>query len=92
MADLLRDVPAIAVAVARWLELPIPDDALARHAAAEASRNAKALDVGYDAAQRAREAAFVSSHCGAEPGRARAWLDALVLPAMRRGARDVGEW
>ena len=89
MDELLRDVPATAVAVARWLELPIPDDALARHAAAEAARNAKALEVDYSPAQRAREAAFVSSHFGGELARARAWLDAHVLPRMRAAARDL---
>jgi hypothetical protein len=89
MDELLRDVPGTAVAVARWLELPIPDDALARHAADEAARNAKALEVDYNPAQRAREAAFVSSHFGGELARARAWLDAHVLPRMRAAARDT---
>jgi hypothetical protein len=89
MDELLRDVPAATVAVARWLELGIPDDALARHAAAAATHNAKALEVGYGPEQRAREAAMVTSHFRGELARGRAWLDAHVLPKMRAAARDT---
>ena len=90
---LLADVVAGVAACARWLQLAIPDDALAAHTREEARRNAKQLDAPYGPAQRAHEAATVTHHYGDALASARAWLDAHVLPAMRPAARsDPPPW
>jgi len=66
---------------------------LIAHATAVAARNAKALDVGYGPAKRAREAVEVAHHYRHELARARSWLAAHVLPAMRAAAlADPPRW
>ena len=84
---LLADIPGQVWACAQWLQLPVPRDRLRAHTAAIASRNAKAMWEEYGPDVRAREAeAMAAAH--REPlRRARSWLDAHVLPAMRPQAR-----
>jgi len=88
MHAMLRDFAACVVRCADWLELAIPHHGLARHAADTITRNAKALDVSYGAEQRARDASAIAGQFRPALGRARAWLDRHVLPAMRPIARD----
>jgi Mg-chelatase subunit ChlD len=80
---LLADVAGTAIACAEWLQLPIPRAALAGHATAAATRNAKALTMPYSPAQRAREADETADDFKAQLARAEAWLAEHVLPAMR---------
>jgi len=91
--QLLDDLADTVWKAAQWLQLPAPRDALIAHAIAVAARNAKALDVGYGPAKRAREAVEVAQHYRHELARARSWLAAHVLPAMRAAAlADPPRW
>jgi hypothetical protein len=84
---LLSDLPAQVWACASWLQLPVPRDRLLAHTAEIATRNAKAMAVPYGPELRAREAGMVAADHRDPLLRARAWLDAHVLPAMRDAAR-----
>lgn len=83
----LPDVVAGTRAVAQFLQLPIPDAALATHAAACASRHAKAESAAYSPAQRAHEAVEMAAAHRESLARARAWLGEHVLPKMTPAAR-----
>ncbi len=85
--DLLADIVGTTAAVAAWLQLPLPREALAAHTAEVAKLNAKAPGASYSAEQRAHEAAHLASSYAAELARAKAWLDEHVLPAMRDTAK-----
>lgn len=90
---LLADLPAAMAAVAQWLGLALPTEALHRRCQAEAARNAKAIDAAYSPDQRARDAALVSGMFRAPLAGARAWADQYLLPAMRPEARhDPQPW
>ncbi len=80
---LLANVAGTVIACAEWLQLPIPRDALAAHAADAATRNAKALTMPYSPDQRAREADEVAADFAPKLAAAEAWLAKHVLPAMR---------
>lgn len=83
----LPDVVAGTRAVAKFLELPIPDAELAAHAAACAARHAKAETAAYSPAQRAHEAIEMANSHRDALARARAWLHEHVLPQMTPAAR-----
>jgi hypothetical protein len=93
MQALLDDLPGAVVRCARWLQLPLPDDELAAHAIAVGTRNAKALNAEYGRERYTAEAAYVSAQHRDALARARAWLDAHVLPAMQPHTRaDLRPW
>ncbi len=62
--ELLADVPGRVVELARQLGLPAQPEALAKHAAAESGRHAKATEVVYDAGLHEREAALILGRFG----------------------------
>ncbi|HEX3766235.1 MAG TPA: hypothetical protein VHW23_46400 [Kofleriaceae bacterium] len=83
LEPLLANLPALVVACARWLQLPLPDDALAAHAREVGLRNAKATQTPYGPAHRAHEAGIVIARHGDALRRADDWLHTHVIPAMR---------
>jgi hypothetical protein len=92
-SQLYTGLPEIAWQVARWLDLPVPREAIVARAAEVGTRNAKELTAAYSADQRAREATGVAGRFAGELARARAWLERHVLPAMDREARaDPPTW
>ncbi len=86
MTELLEDIPAGVVACAEWLQLPVSREALVAHAAAVASRHAKASDMPFSPDHRVKESAHVATQYGAALASARKWLDVHVLPVMRDSA------
>lgn len=86
LEPLLANLPAVAVACARWLQLPLPADPLAAHAREVGLRNAKATATPYSPERRAYEAGLVGTRHRDTLGRAHDWLHTHVLPAMRRPA------
>lgn len=87
MQPLLDDLTGAVGQVAAWLALPLPADALARHARDVGTRNAKATATPYGAERRAQESGIVVDHYRDALVHARDWLAAHVLPAMRPPGR-----
>lgn len=87
MQPLLTTLPDTVAQCARWLELPVPADAVAAHARAIGARNAKAMDTPYGPERRAYEASLLVHEHGLALRQALRWLEAVVLPAMTPEAR-----
>jgi hypothetical protein len=83
MQPLLGDLTGTVLAAAHWLELGIPDPALAGHARDVGTRNAKATAVEYGPERRTQEAMVVFQQYRDVLIAARSWLETHVLPAMR---------
>ncbi|GAB6195945.1 hypothetical protein [Lysobacter xanthus] len=80
-----------ALATARWLGCDEDAGALRTSARAAASRNAKAVDVAYDAAARARDAAAIAARHAAQLRATRTWFDRHVAPHMTPVAHALEE-
>jgi hypothetical protein len=94
---LLDDVPAAAIACARWLGGTAPTQSVASRAAAVADENAKEVSMKYDAQRRRQDASAVKAHYSSQIKRALSWFDAVVAPAMNPvalalGAEDFASW
>jgi hypothetical protein len=86
LEPLLADLPAAAAASARWLGLAVPTDAIALHAREIGLHNAKQTQTPYGPERRAYEAGLVGDRYRDALRRARDWLHAHVVPAMRAAA------
>jgi hypothetical protein len=82
----LADLPEAVRLCFAWWRIAVDPDAMRTRAAAVAGQHAKAETHSYDAARRGQEAAGLARRFAAELHQARAWLDAVVLPAVRAEA------
>jgi hypothetical protein len=92
LADrLLDDVPAAALACARWLGGTAKAQSVASRAAAVAGENAKEVGMKYDAVRRRQEAFAVRAHYSSLIEQAVNWFDDVLAPAMSPAALALGE-
>ena len=86
------DLVQTTVSVARWLDLNIPESVLLANINLFSGRHAKAPARDYGPRRRREEARILLAQHRGEIGRAIAWAESYVLPALGDDMSDAGLW
>jgi hypothetical protein len=89
MSTLLADLPGVAAAAARWLQLDIPDAELHASCLREGGRNAKATEAAYSPGQRAEDSRYLERTFAPVIARAKDWAATHVLPHLHPQALNA---